>query len=170
MITMTIISLILAVVAVVLYVIVKNELPASISAMVYELPKGGWQWSWTVWLWVVLVLLTPQLMTVLDDSYKMLGFLTVGCLAFVAAMPLFERTDRKWHYVLAIAGGILSQVCVALICPWWLLLWFVMVYLVGRSFAANNDAENIPEVLNGKGVFVAEVICMATVYGAILVN
>lgn len=167
---MTIISLILAVVAVVLYVIVKNELPASISEMVYKLPSGGWQWAWTIWLWVVLVLLTPQLIESLDDSYKVFGFLTIGCLALVAAMPLFERTDRKWHYVLAIVGGILSQVCVALICPWWLLLWFVMVYLVGKSFAAFNDSENIPEVLSGKGVFVAEAICMATVYGAVFIH
>ena len=165
MIIMTIISLILAVVAVVLYVLVKNELPASISDMVYELPQGCWQWAWTIWLWVVLVLLTPQLMTVLDYSYKVLGFLTVGCLALVGAMPLFEGTDRKWHYILAIAGGVLSQVCVAVICPWWLLLWLGFAYLVVFS---SKEPERLPESLNGKGVFIAEAICMATVYGAVL--
>ena len=168
MITMAFASLILAVLAVLLYIIVKNELPASISDMVYELPSGGWRWAWTIWLWVVLILLTPQLITVLDDSYKVFGFLTVGCLALVAAMPLFERTDRKWHYILAIIGGILSQVCVALIYPWWLLLWGAMLYLCGRAYF--DDEKSVPDVLNGKGVFVAEAICMATVYGAILVN
>ena len=29
---------------------IKKELPDSISAMVYDLPEGGWRWLWTVWL------------------------------------------------------------------------------------------------------------------------
>lgn len=168
MMTMTVASMILVALAVIIHILVWNGLPDSISEMVYKLPSGGWQWAWTIWLWAVLVLLTPQLITVLDDNYKVLGFLTIGCLALVAAMPLFEGTDRKWHYILAIIGGILSQVCVALICPWWLLLWFVMVYLCGRAYF--DDEKSWPQTLNGKGVFVAEVICMMTLYGAILVN
>lgn len=166
MMTMTVASMILVALVVIIHILVWNELPDSISEMVYKLPKGGWQWAWTIWLWAVLVLLTPQLMTVLDDSYKVLGFLTICCLAFVGAMPLFERTDRKLHYMLAIVGGILSQVCVAIIDANWLCMWMLFIFLSGSGYIQPEGY--LGKAMKGKNVFLAEITCMNSIYGAIL--
>lgn len=131
----------------------ERKLPDSISAMVWVLPEGGWRWLWSIWLVAVSVLTFAPATEILDArGLGIFGFLPMVCLGFVAVWPLFDSEHVKWHYLLAILGGILSQVAVALLNPMTLLLWVAI----------------LPFVRSGKAVFVSEVICWATVVCVIL--
>jgi hypothetical protein len=138
----------------------ERKLPESISAMVYDLPEGGWRWLWSVWLWCVAVTLAPSLIESIPEPWKAVGFLCLAALMFTGAFPLFDREHKDWHNVLGVLAGILSQACVWFICPWWLLLWLLLplVAWLGRKEAW----------LDGKGVFLAECVSMLAMYGSLL--
>lgn len=86
-----------------------KKLPESISAMVYILPKGGWQWLWTIWLVIIDILIFPEVIEILDHRrLGVLGFIPMVLLAFVAVFPLFDTEHRKYHYILGILAGICS--------------------------------------------------------------
>jgi hypothetical protein len=133
-----------------------KALPESISAMVYELPKGR-QWVWSVWLCLVSFTLMPVLLEKLPDNAEFLGFLTVLGLAGAAVTPLIHADTRKWHYVVAVGAGILSQVCTAILSPWWLVLWLIMLGL--QYILENYSDSKAAKALYGKQVFIAECIC-----------
>lgn len=136
--------------------------PDSISAMVYELPKK-WQWTWTVWLCLVAMLLMPDL----AERCGWIGWLTVVCLCGAAVTPIIQQETRRWHNVMGVMAGWLSQLCVWFVCPWWLLVWTVMLALMMGTLGAYNDTDE-PAVADGKGLLVAEVICAVSVFGALL--
>ena len=142
-------------------------LPDSISAMVYVLPRQG-QWLWIVWMWVVSLCVCIPMIGALPDAWKILGFVTLGCLCFCGVMPISSSTtNKKWHDALGIAGGILSQVCVAIISPWWLSVWVLWPFLMGSTVIQPVDGD-MRKLFKGKGVFVAEVICLLTAAGALI--
>ena len=158
--TLVIISLLLAVGGV--SAVCGSGIPESISSMVYSLKKGH-QWLWSVWLFIISILLMPRLL----ELTQWVGWITIACLIGVAVTPIIREETRNIHNWLGIAAGIMSQVCVAWICPWWLFLWILMVCAIALDFADGGyDKEH--EVLRGKGVFIAEIICMVTLYAAIL--
>ena len=141
------ISLLMAVLYVGAAIIIKKELPVSISSMVYILPKGGWRWLWTVWIWLTGFLLIVPLMDALPDGWKFLAFLTIGCLMFCGAMPIFIEENHKWHNIFGIAAGVLSQICVAIINPWYLVLWILILSALW---------------MKNKTTFISEAICFLT--------
>ena len=163
--------LILSVLLVVLYVGTAiwhgRKLPDSVSAMVYLLPRAG-QWIWTLWLWVVSFLIIPSLLETLPEDLTAFGFLTIVCLCFSGAMPLVKNEANTMHYAFAIAGGILSQVCVAIICPSWLTAWMLFIFLMGSVYI--QPWGSLGKAMKGKGVFVAEAICWLTVTGCLITS
>lgn len=161
----TILSLLMAVAYIAAVIIKDKKLPDSISALVYALPNK-WQWIWTLWLWVVSLLMCIPLIDVLPETWKSLGFFTLVCLGFVGAMPIIYKEHKKAHDILGVLAGILSQVCVFIISPWWLLVWFFWPFLMGSTIV-QPEGGDMRELFKGKGVFVAEVICMITLAGAI---
>ena len=167
MVTLLILSLLL----VTLYVGVATwrlgALPDSISSMVYVLPEGGWRGLWTVWLWAVALLTCiPAIEALSTKSLEVFGFFTMACLAFTGAMPLFLKDQIRTHYALAIAAGILSQVCVLFICPWFLALWLLLVWCLLDGIAAGDS----PRWYDHKAVFISEAICYASLYGSLISN
>jgi len=140
-----------------------QSLPDSISAMVYLLPeRGGWRWLWTIWLVLVDVLTFAPVIEILDRrGLGILGFLPMAMLGFVAVWPLFDIEHRKWHYILAIAAGILSQKDAWFISPWWLLTWLLMP---AAWIWTTKDAGRT--AIDGKGVLISEVICYAAITGS----
>lgn len=163
--------LIFAIILLVLYVGIviwkKKELPKSISHMVYDLPKGGWRWVWTIWLWTVVICVTPSLIEALSGSvFQFVGFLAIASLLFVGAIPLFDADHIKWHNILAISGGILTQVCTIIICPWWMLVWLLFIALVVAVMVKGYSG--ILRYLEGKGVFISEILCSLSMIGSIL--
>ena len=127
----------------------KGELPESVSAMVYDLPKAG-QWLWTLWLFLVAFCIAPALLEAIPESWKFVGFFTVACLAFCAA----------------IAAGILSQICVAFISPWWLIAWPLYVAVI--SFPV--FPWTVEKRISGKGVFLIECVCWLTLTACLIVS
>ena len=144
----------------------RGGVPESVSGLVYNLSEKM-RWSWSGWLVVVALTLMVPLMSALGDV-AWLGWLTVVCLIGAAVTPVFNRDTRTTHYVCGIAAGVLSQVCVACLCPWWLLVWLIWLPLLAGTMGALNDAEEMPRVLGGYGVIVAEVMCAVSLYGCLL--
>ena len=153
MVTLLIVSILMVVSFVGITIYRTNELPESISAMVWSL-KGDWKWLWSIWLMAVSILTFVPMIESLDrKDVGLLGVLPMVCLCFVAVWPLFDSEHAKLHNWLAILGGILSQFCVALINPWWLLLWLLMpIALLEKS----------------KGVMIAECICYVAIIVALV--
>lgn len=162
----TILSLLMAVAYIAAVIIKNKKLPDSISALVYALPKK-WQWVWTVWLWAISLLMCIPLIDVLPETWKFLGFLTLACLGFVGAMPIIYKEHKKAHDILGVSAGILSQICVFIISPWWMLAWFLWPFLMGSTIV-QPEGGDMRELFKEKGVFVAEMICMITLAGTIL--
>lgn len=113
------------------------NVPDSISAMVYQMKRP---WLWTV----VMELLTfgmLMLMTDYNDTYAGVAFASCACIGFVGVMPLVKHEENKAHYILAIIGGVLSQIwCLLVTLPhvhqlliWWV---FYVMYLpfIGRKW------------------------------------
>lgn len=156
--TLIIISVVIALSYVAGVVWKKRELPCSLSAMVFEL-KGNARWLWTAWLWAVTFTIGIPTIEALPESVKFLGFLMMACLTFVGAMPLFESETKVEHYTFAIIGGVLSQLCVAFICPWCLLTWLGMAAVIFLHLRDIKRDDERTKWYTGKGTFLAEVIC-----------
>ena len=141
-------------------------LPDSVSAMVFDLPRNG-QWLWTAWMALVALTLAPALFEAVPENWGITAHVFVTSILFVAVMPLIKGEKNTAHNVLGIVGGIFSQVCVYLVCAWWLLVLVLMVALVAAVFASYNDALYVPKVADGKGVFIAESLCAVSLYGSL---
>jgi len=164
MMILTIVSLCIAVGGIVL--MLRGGVPESVSGLVYNLSERM-RWAWSGWLIAVALTLMVPLMSALGDV-AWLGWLTVVCLIGAAVTPVFNRDTRTMHYVCGIAAGVISQVCVACICPWWLLVWLIWIPLIAGTMGALNDSEEMPQVLDGYGVLAAEVMCAVSLYGSLL--
>lgn len=157
--TMIILSILLVVLFVGIIIWRTKELPESVSAMVYDLPQGGWQWLWTMWLILVDVFAFGPVIEILDvQGFGWLAFLPMAMIGFVAVWPLFDEEHRAWHYALSIAAAMITQVCVWKISPWCLLLWLLLLVLCVYAFFAKT----YPSWLKGKSVLIAECICYLT--------
>lgn len=156
---MLLVSILLAVLYTGAAIWVGRKLPDSISAMVYTF-SARWRWLWTIWLWSVTMLICIPLIEVLPIHHKFVGFACISSLMFTGAMPLVKDDRNTAHYIFSISGGILSQLCVAYICPIWLIAWLPIIMIAFRDSA-------IPDWLVGKGTFLSEIICYVTIVGAL---
>lgn len=167
MIKMVIVSVLLAVVGIALAIWRERRLSESISGMVFTL-KGNWRWLWTIWMWAVTFCIGIPTIEVLNGDVEFLGFLMMGSLMFVGAMPLFELESKKEHYFFAAIGGLLSQVCVAMISPWWLFTWLAFAALlevIARDYSKKDYREHWYDHI---GCFLCEVICYVALVGAMV--
>ncbi len=140
-----------------------RKLPDSVSALVYDLPKK-WQWVWSAWLALVTALLAPALTEAMPSEwYAIAAHIFIICLAMTAAMPLVPGSHNRAHYGLSIAAGIFSQVCVAIIGPWWLLVWLLFVGIFFYAITGKDKS-----VFDGKGVLVIEIICSLSLIGCLI--
>lgn len=144
----------------------RGGVPESVSGLVYNLSERM-RWAWSGWLIAVAMTLMVPLMNALYDV-AWLGWLTVVCLIGAGVTPVINPETRVAHHVCGIAAGVLSQVCVACLCPWWLLVWTIWLPLLAGAMAALNDAEEMPCLMNGHSVLVAELTCAVSLYGCLL--
>lgn len=152
-------SILLAVSFVGIAIMSMREIPESISSIVF-LFDGCCRWIWSMWIFCVTFLIAPSLMDAMPDEWRFIGFLQIACLAFVGSMPLFDTEHRNLHNIFGISAGVLSQVCVLIIRPWWLLAWIV--------FPVTTYYGRDKEWLNGKEVFISECLSMTAMYGSLL--
>ena len=144
----------------------ERELPDSISSLVYLLPDGKWRWLWTVWIWAATYTLTPALFELMPESLGAVAHAFATSMLFTGAMPLVKRESNRTHNILAISAGVFSQMCVVIICPWWLLLWTLMVILFLLAMKENG----LPQWINQKGLFVTEIVCWLALFGALFTH
>lgn len=143
-----------------------RKVPDSISALVYLLPRGG-QCLWILWMWATSLLTCIPVIEVMPHGLKGIGFAAIVCLMLCGAMPISDRhISRQAHNIFGILGGLLSQVCVGLICAEWLLAWWIIPVL----FLLSKLWPWLGRRLDGRGVLVAECICAMTVWGSLFVR
>ena len=139
--------------------VIVGGVPKSISSLVNRM---RWKWLWSLWLGVTGFLLLPLLLDELPETFKFVGFLMFIALLGTALTPVFVDKNRKAHNIFGNVLGVLSQVCVLILSPWWLVLWVGMLVVMILSLSGR-----IPKVFVGNGLFVIEVLCMITLYGAL---
>lgn len=166
MITLLIISILLVVSFIGTAIWVKRELPESVSAMVYDMPQAG-QWFWIVWLWASTFTLIPALFETMPEEWGVIAYAFATSMLFVGAMPLIKDSANRMHYVLAVSGGIFSQLCVVIIYPQWLTAWLLFPFLLGSIYIQPQGW--LAKAVANKGVFIAECICYVSVVGSILI-
>lgn len=147
----------------------KNKaIPDSISAMVYELPRN-WQFLWILWMWAIAFLIYIPVIDVLSEKgMEWVGFLTLTSFAFTGAMPLVKKSKNTSHYVMAIISGILSQICVCLICKWWICSFSLLFFIHIIMFSEPD--KKICRLLDGKAVFIIEMICSFNIVLSYILN
>ena len=107
--------------------------PSSLSASVFDLPKGK-RWIWTMVLYAVCFLCVPTYVEVTSEDTQFLAFIAIAALAFVGAAPLVaDKTDLayKVHCVAAVVCAVCSQLVLVFNQPWLLLCWvpWVVVFV-----------------------------------------
>lgn len=103
--------------------------PISVSSIAYIFPKGAFSTVMAIYM----LLTTPRTFEALPPGWEFVGFLCFAGVLLVAASPYFRSEWRVMHYAGGIIYGILSQVIVAMICPWLLLGWLPLAaYLIYR--------------------------------------
>lgn len=143
------------------YIATKHEMPDSLSAMVYDLPSG-YKWVWGLWLVsVALCLFVP-----LVERNEWLGWLMEVSLLGAALTPLIKKDTLKWHYVAAIATGIISQVIVVVNNINWLSVWMLFVFLFLSSYIQPDGW--LGKAMKGKGMFLAQMTCFIGLAGALI--
>lgn len=147
----------------------KNRtLPESISAMVYDLPRN-WQFLWILWMWVIAFLIyIPTIDMLSERGLEGIGFATLASFVFTGAMPLVKKSKNTSHYVMAIISGVLSQLCVLLICKWWICS-FSLLFLIHIIMFSEPDRK-ICKALDGKMVFIIEIICSINIVFSYILN
>ena len=162
MVTLIILSIILVVLYTSITIYHTHSIPDSVSAMVYSLPHG-WRYLWTVWIWAVSMLLMPVLMEKLGSYWQFLGFLWCASMAFCGALPLVKGEPNTAHNALGIAAGVISQVCVFIINPWWLCVWLLLSW-----FVLTDKVRDLTSVWYGKTCILAESVCYISLVGSLL--
>ena len=132
--------------------------PSSLSASVFDLPKGK-RWIWTVVLFAVCFLCVPTYVEVTSDSTRFLAFIAIAALAFVGAAPLVaDKTDLayKVHCVAAVVCAVCSQLVLVFNQPLLLFCWFpfvvAFVYMWAAHFAWRTKT------------FWAEMVCFGSTF------
>lgn len=169
--TLVIISMLLAVTGVGVAIYKNKELPESMSALVYSLKKRH-RWLWSVWVWSMAFTAGIPMIDALGGTWwlGLTGFVTTGCLGVVGAMPLIAGKANLPHYLLAILGGILSQICVILINPLALHVWLLFLVLIDLSLTDKEWSRKLRKPIEGKGTLIVEAFCALAVYAALLSN
>ena len=166
--TLVLISILLSAIGVVLATWKNKELPESMSALVYGLPKRQ-QWLWTLWIWSVAVTVgIPLIDRMKGEMFQFLAFFTMVSLVFCGAIPIVRNERNTVHYGLAIVAGVSSQLCVVLIEPLWLLvLPVVLAFVAVAAMVQKPWAAWLLERINGKGVMLLEAVCAMSLYGCL---
>lgn len=128
-----------------------REIPASISATVFQLSERG-RWVFTAVMFLAVFLLMPPLMEKVADASRPVVFFMIAGIGFVGAAPLVAKDRNTVHYVSAVIAGIASQLLVALNQPLLLLTWFLYF---GYTIIAKDASRNL---------FWTEVLCMLNVF------
>lgn len=137
----------------------KGGLPNSLSEIVFLHDKNIWQGVWALWLTTVSFCVAIPTISMLVGIGKLLGVFMMACLLFTSALPLTLGNITELHNYLAIVSGVLSQAIVAVLNPWFFLLWALFVFYLSSE---------IGEEVYGKELLFAEMICFLSISLAVM--
>ena len=154
-------NIIIAIVILTAYIvtvcIVNKQIPSSLSASVFFLPKQG-VWIWSVVIAAVVFLMVPTYIEKTSDTVKFLAFLACAGLLFVGGAPLV-RDRGNMAYKVHLGGAVLcavsSQVLLAIDNGWLLLSW--VPWICAFVWITREDRWRT-------GVFWAEMTCFADTF------
>ena len=156
--TTTLIAIALLATYTVTLCVVNKEIPSSLSASVFYLPRTG-QWLWTAVIVAVVFLVAPTLISKASDNTQFLAFIACAGLLFVGGAPLAkDKTDMAYHVHMAgaIACAVASQILLAFNAPWLLLLWAFWISDAIYTRAHHNQWRT--------AVFWAEMTCFCDIF------
>jgi hypothetical protein len=139
--------------------------PSSLSASVFDLPKGQ-RWIWTVMLYAVcFCVLVPfgsggvSFLDKVSENTQFLAFIAIAALAFVGAAPLAaDKMNLTYnvHCVAAVVCAVCSQLVLVFNQPLLLFCWFpfvvAFVYMWAAHFAWRTKT------------FWAEMVCFGSTF------
>lgn len=139
--------------------------PPSLSASVFDLPKGQ-RWIWTVVLYAVcFCVLVPfgwhgvSFLDKVSENTQFLAFIAIAALAFVGAAPLVaDKTDiaYKVHCVAAVVCAVCSQLVLVFNQPLLLLCW--LPWVAYMAYIVNNYKQWRTKT------FWAEMVCFGSTF------
>ena len=59
-------------------------------------------------MWTIAFTISPYIIELLDENFKVLGFATTASLAFCGAMPLIRKNKNTLHNIFGVSAGVLS--------------------------------------------------------------
>ena len=160
--TLIIIAAFVLAIYVAVVIATNKQIPNSLSESVYYLPTKG-QWLWTAVIAIIALCAIPPFVSKTIHAIQWLAFLACAALAFVAVCPLMGKPGNPddgngsygVHMGAAIACGVLSQICVTVTNPWFLLAW--VPWLVAFVWITKDGKWHT-------AMFWAEMTCFATVF------
>lgn len=141
-----------------------GELPATVSDMAYGHKSKTRRLLYTLWLWTATFTLTPALFDMMPEEWEGLAHVYATSMVLAGLLPMVRKDRDLWFTVSGLAGGVFSQCCVCVICPWWMLVWTHLAALM--VFSDNGDS--IPYWIHRKGVFLAEFVSWFCLAAALL--
>ena len=134
----------------------RGALPDSMGSVAYVLPDGGWRWLWSVWLGASVFTLTPKLFFVMSPIGQMCAHAFATAMLLLVLLPLMKHEGDKGVLALGTVACLFSQICVALINPWWLLVW---LFIPALWLDTCMKGATVERWYSGKGVLVCELLC-----------
>ena len=129
-----------------------NEGPDSVSSFSYISGVKGF----VLWAIITSALLGYSVVDVLPEHLGWLSFALAGGLLSVGASPLYRSENKVIHYFGGYLFGVVSQVIVFILNPYWLLLWvFFPLVFVRKGWREN-------------ATFISELICFVNLTDCLL--
>lgn len=146
-----------------------QKIPQSLSATVFDLPKG-YVWVWSAVIFASLFLVAPALFIHTSPEYGCFAWFALTGLLFVGCCPLVpDKHDivYKIHMIAAYLCVVSANVIVALECPLLLFLWVVWLYYALYRYDASFDHDESSWWFSKK--FWAEMVTLVIMYAFCLI-
>ena len=153
MVYLIILSVVLSVAMAIVAAKKAKELPDSVSSFSYYV--GDVRFS--LWATMTAAILLFSSLHALPPKHAYMQMMSVGLL-MVAASPCYRTENKVLHYVGGYLFGLASQIVVALLIPWLLLLWALFPLVFTRKSWKEN------------ATFIAEGICYITLVGSLILS
>lgn len=132
-------------------VVLRWGVPKSLSRTFFSIKN---KWIFSAVIASSFGLIMSPLMDILPEMWQWLGFITVVGGLFVAFAPnLEDDLEEQVHMAGAVILGLSSQMIVAILNPWMLLVWVTWI-----PFASGNSKIFWAEMVGGAALFLS-LIC-----------
>lgn len=142
--------------------------PYSISETYYKIDHKLW---FGVTMVLTACLLMPAILEVTPGSYQFTAFLACAGMIATGIAPNFrEGIEKRVHTAGAVLCLLFSQVWVALICPWMLLVWLGYLAYTAIGLWRNWTGYFISSFLTTKPMFWVEITSLLSAYATVILT